>query len=128
MAAIHNYGLGWELPRMYRCQQCRFCGIASGYDCPGVVCMACGSRVCHGYGLGNGCCPVCHHGILPSWTRSESAAGLADPDQVPGRIAKGAFAGAVGHVHRLLDHLGAGCLNAFEGGIAVIGRKDQETQ
>ncbi len=68
LVAIDNHGIGWELPRMYRWPQCRFCGMASDRDCPGVICLACGSRICHGYGLGNGCCPVCYHGIFPTWS------------------------------------------------------------
>ena len=50
LVAIHNHGLGWEAPRTYPWPQCRFCGMASGRDCPGAVCLACGSRTCHGYG------------------------------------------------------------------------------
>src|SRR5918999_5119003 len=57
-----------------------------------------------------------------------SAAGLADPGMVPGRIAEGAVADAVGLVHRFLDHLGAGRHHALEGPVEVRGREVQPAQ
>ena len=72
LVAIHNHGLGWEVPRLYPWRQCRFCGTASDRDCSGVVSLACGSRTCHGYGLH---CPVCHHGIRPGWSGSDQECG-----------------------------------------------------
>jgi hypothetical protein len=50
-----------------------------------------------------------------------SAAGLVDPDPVPGRIAEGAVACAVGLVHRLLDHFAAGRRHVAEICFAVGG-------
>src|SRR6185436_2164685 len=66
----------------------------------------------------------CASGIRKRSLRSEwatSAAGLDEADQVTGWIAEGTFASAVGHVHRLLDHVGAGRLHAVEGSVEVRG-------
>ena len=49
-------------------------------------------------------------------------------NEVPGRVSEGAIAHAVGLVHRLLDHLGAGCLYAIEGPLEVRGREVQPPQ
>lgn len=50
----------------------RTCERCNSAVCSGRLerCMGCGIVQCHGNGLGNGCCKVCHYGILPGWSGS----------------------------------------------------------
>ena len=67
----------------------------------------------------------CESAACPGSDGIGSSAGLDDPDHVPGRIAEGAVADAVGLVHRLLDHLGAGRLHVVEDAVDVRVEKIQ---
>lgn len=61
---------------------CPKCGTwnAKGETCVQVACLACGAVQCHSYGLGRGACHVCHHGMLPGWSRNNNP-----PDPATGR-------------------------------------------
>ena len=74
---------------------CRLCGTAWGTRSEErryapTTCMACGSTVCMGHGLGNGKCPICLFGLLPGWYGSNKICNYKGCDepaiaQHPGR-------------------------------------------
>ena len=55
------------------CEACGSCyGLHSGAKrCGTSTCRYCGTIQCSSNGLGNGCCKVCFHGLLPGWSGSE---------------------------------------------------------
>ncbi|MDO8611103.1 MAG: hypothetical protein Q7R95_11310 [bacterium] len=62
--------------RIYDFSTCNLCGDAYGVIKPEIqhratTCLLCGTRQCMGNGLGNGCCSICYHGLLPGWSGSE---------------------------------------------------------
>lgn len=72
----------------FACERC------SSAVCDGrvVTCLGCGVVQCHGNGLRNGSCSVCHFGILPGWSSWRKQCGYKGCDKpaafhyVPGNV------------------------------------------